>query len=85
MQKTVRLTKQDVEDALRNVLDLDDSGAHDAFDVFLARPIEDPSLEAIRVECLAICLADRCRPRGRDLGEQSEQWIRKKLVELLST
>lgn len=83
MPKTVPLTKQDVENALRNVLDLDGLGTHDVFDLFLSRPIEAPSLEAIRAECLAVCLADR-PPRGSDLGEKSEQWIRRKLDELQS-
>lgn len=84
MPKTVRLTKQDVERALLNVLDMDDSGTHDLFDLFLGRPIEDPSLEAVRAECLAVCLADRHRPPGKDLGEESEKWIRQKLDELRS-
>jgi hypothetical protein len=83
MAKPKRLTKQDVEDALRNVLDLDGSDTHDTFDLFLSRPIEDPILEAIRTECLAVCLADR-PPRGRDIGEESAQCIRRKLNELQS-
>jgi hypothetical protein len=85
MTKSKRLTKQDVENALRNVLDIDGSGTHDTFDLFLSWPIEDPTLEVIRTECLAVCLADRRPPRGRDLGEESEQWIRRKLNELQST
>lgn len=84
MSKIARLTKQDVENALRNALDLDGSASHDIFDLFVSRPIEDPFLEAIRAECLAICLVDRNRPRGRDFGEVSEQWIRMKLYELQS-
>jgi hypothetical protein len=84
MPKTVQLTKRDVENALRNVLDLDGAGNHDAFDLFLSRPIADTWFEAIRTECLAVCLADRHRPRGRDLGEKSEQWIQRKLNELQS-
>lgn len=84
MAKPKRLTKQDVEKALRNVLDLDGSDTHDTFDLFLSQPIEDPTLEVIRTECLAVCLADRHPPRGRDLGEESEQWMRRKLNELQS-
>jgi hypothetical protein len=84
MTKYKRLTKQDVENALRNVLDLDGSGTHDTFDLFFSWPIEDPILEVIRTECLAVCLADRRPPRGRDLGEESEQLISRKLNELLS-
>lgn len=83
MAKPKRLTKQDVEDALRNILDLDGSDTHDTFDLFLSLPIEDPTLEAIRMECLAVCLADR-PPRGSDIGEESMQWIRRKLNELQS-
>jgi hypothetical protein len=85
MTKFKRLTKQDVENALRNVLDLDGSGTHDIFDLFLSCTIEDPTLEVIRTECLAVCLADRRPLPGRDLGEESEQWIRRKLNELQST
>jgi hypothetical protein len=85
MTKTKRLTKKDVENALRNVLDLDGSDTHDTFDLFLSWPIEDPSLELIRTECLAVCLADRQPPRGKDLGKESEQWILRKLSELEST
>lgn len=87
MTKSKRLTKQDLENALRNVLDLDGSGTHDTFDFFLSCPIEDPTLEVIRKErkeCLAVCLADSHPPRGRDLGEESEQWIRRTLNELQS-
>ena len=47
MAKPKRLTKQDVENALLNVLDLDGSDTHDAFDLFLSSPIEDPTLEVI--------------------------------------
>lgn len=84
MAKPKRLTKQDVENALRNVLDRDSSNTHDTFDLFLSRPIEDPVLEVIRKECLAVCLADLPLPRGRDVGAMSEQWIRRKLNELQS-
>ncbi len=84
MPKTVHLTKQDVENALRNALDLDGSGTHDTFDLFLSRSIQDSTLEAIRAECLAVCLADRDRRPGRDFGEKSERWIRKMLHELQS-
>jgi hypothetical protein len=85
MPKTKRLTKSDVISALRNALDLDSSGTHDAFDLFLGHPIEDPLLEALRAECLAVCLADRHPPPGRDFGRISEQWIRTKLDELESS
>ena len=85
MAKPKRLTKQDLVNALRNSLDLDGSGTHDACDLFLTRPIEDPVLEVIRKECLAVCLADLPSPRGRDLGAMSETWIRRKLNELQTT
>jgi hypothetical protein len=84
MTKTRHRTKQDVVNALRNVLDLDGSDTHDTFDLFISWPIQDPSLEAIRTECLTVCLADRPLPRGKDLGDVSEQWIRRKLNELQS-
>ena len=85
MAKTICLTKQDVVNTLRNALDLDGSGTHDSFDLFISRPIQDPSLEAVRVECLAVCLANLDRPHGRDFNEKAEQWIRNKLSELQSS
>ena len=82
MRASVQLTKQNVIDALQNVLDLDDSGTHDLFDLFLARPIKDPLLEAIRAECLQVVLTDRSPPKGKDIGHSSAEWVRGKLREL---
>jgi hypothetical protein len=82
MKRTLQLTKQDVAEALKNVLDLDGSGSHDQFDVFLARPIEDPYLEAIRLECLEVVRKDRAPPKGKDISESTAEWVRGKLREL---
>jgi hypothetical protein len=76
------LTRQQVAAALANVLDLDNSGTHDEFDLFLGRPVADAALESIRQECLAVIRTDSRPERGHDLGPNAEQWIRQKLAEL---
>ena len=48
-----RFTAGDVEIALRELLD-PEAPTHDAWDLFLAWPIDDPHLESIRQECLKI-------------------------------
>jgi hypothetical protein len=80
-QVSVHLTRRDVESALANVLDLDGSGTHDAFDLFLASPIDEPYLESIRQECIAVLKQNRHQKPapGRDLCEADEQWVREKL------
>jgi hypothetical protein len=76
------LSQHQVVSALSNALDLDDSGNHDEFDLFLGRSIADPSLESLRKECLAVISSDSKPAPGRDLGPNAEKWIRQKLVEL---
>ncbi len=76
------MTRQQVAAALANVLDLDDVGTHDAFDLFLGTPIDDPYLESIRTECLEVIRNDSKPVRGKDLGPSAERWARDKLVEL---
>ena len=49
-----RFTPTDVEAALTELLD-PQAHDHDTWDLFLARPITDPYLESIRVECQRIC------------------------------
>lgn len=82
MRKAVQLTKQDVVAALMNVLDLDDSGTHDTFDMFLTHPIEDPYLESIRVECIGVCHRDMNPPKGKDISDSTAEWLKGKLREL---
>jgi hypothetical protein len=77
-----RLTIRQAIAAFENALDLDDSGNHDEFDLFLARPIADPYLESLRKECLAVASSDSKPAPGRDWGPKSEHWIREKLIEL---
>jgi hypothetical protein len=68
--------RQRVVAALANALDLDDSGYHDEFDLFLDGPLTDPSLEALRMEILAIVQNEEGLP-GRDFGPNAEVWLRK--------
>jgi hypothetical protein len=76
------LSRQQVASAFANVLDLDDSGTHDEFDLFLGRPIADAYLESLRKECLAVIRTDSKPVPGRDLGPTAERWVRDKLVGL---
>jgi hypothetical protein len=74
-------SRQRVIAALANALDLDDSGYHDEFDMFLAGPLSDPSLEALRVEILAIAQSEERSP-GRDFGPNAEAWLRRTYASL---
>ena len=82
--ETVHITREDVVAALRNVLDMDNAGNHDEFDLFLGRAIQDPYLESVRKECLEVLRHDTPRS-GKDLGEAAEQWVKEKLRELQGT
>lgn len=61
-------TVADVVAAIANVLDLDDAGCHDEWDLFLAWPIGDPYIESIRRRCLAIAGQHSGREPGMDIG-----------------
>jgi len=69
-------TRQRVAAALANALDLDDSGYHDEFDLFLDAPLADSSLESLRLEILAIVQNEERLP-GCDFGPNAEAWLRK--------
>lgn len=75
-----RVTPTDVEIALAELLDphaLD----HDAWDRFLARPIDDPDLESIRLTCLKI-RQEYPSTGGKDISEEGEQRVAALLDEL---
>jgi hypothetical protein len=75
-----RLTHQDVETALTELLD-PQARDHDTWDLFLAWPIGDPYLESIRLECLRICR--ECPPApGRDINEEGEKRVTALLADL---
>jgi len=80
--RSKHMTREQVAAALANVLDLDDTGTHDAFDLFLGTPIDDPYLESIRMECLEVIRNDSKPAKGKDLGPGAERWARDKLGEL---
>jgi hypothetical protein len=61
-------TVADVVAAIANVLDLDEAGCHDEWDLFLAWPVGDPYLESIRQRCLAIARQHSGREPGMDIG-----------------
>lgn len=69
-------SRQRVIAALANALDLDDTGCHDEFDMFLAGPLSDPPLEALRLEILSIVQNEERIP-GRDFGPNAEGWLRR--------
>ena len=70
------LSQQQVVSALANALDLDGTGTHDEFDLFVARPISDPHFESLRAEILAIAQTDGQPIPGRDFGPKAEAWLR---------
>ncbi len=73
----------DVEAALRCVLD--DSERHDAFDLFLTWPIDDPYLESIRKRCHEVVRTSATARRGEDISQDGKDRIRAILRELLAT
>ena len=75
-----RFTQNDVEIALAELLD-PQAHDHDTWDLFLAWPIDDPHLEAIRQECLKICR--ECPPvPGKDINEEGETRVAALLADL---
>lgn len=79
-KRHAQFTAKDVEDALAEVLD-PNAPTHDGFDLFLSWPINDPELEAVRLECQKICR--ECPPApGKDFNEEGEQRIAALLADL---
>jgi hypothetical protein len=75
-----RFTPKDVEIALAELLD-PQAHDHDTWDLFLAWPIDDPHLEAIRQECLEI--SRECPPvPGKDINEEGEKRVAALLADL---
>jgi hypothetical protein len=75
-----RFTADDVEMALAELLD-PQAPTHDTWDLFLAWPIDDPHLEAIRQECLNIWR--ECPPAaGKDINEEGETRVAALLAKL---
>jgi len=75
-----RFTANDVETALAELLD-PQAPTHDTWDLFLARPIDDRYLEAIRQECLTICR--ECPPvPGKDINKEGETRVAALLADL---
>jgi hypothetical protein len=70
----------EVKAALQCVLD--DTQYHDAFDLFLAWPIDDPYLESIRTQCCEIVRTSPPPRRAEDVSESCKDQIRALLVDL---
>ena len=73
---------KDVVSALKCVLDEGESLWHDEFDLFLAHPIDDPSLEAIRKECLDILRTAKPALSGDDISDEARTRFRAILRDL---
>ncbi len=74
-------TKTDVVAAIENALSGD---YHDEWDLFLAWPISDPSLESVRQRCLAIAREYSGIEKGKDIATDGEAKLREILAELRS-
>jgi hypothetical protein len=75
-----RFTADDVEIALAELLN-PHAPTHDTWDLFLAWPIDDPHLEAVRQECLKI--GRECPPvPGKDINEEGERRVAALLADL---
>jgi hypothetical protein len=77
-------SRQRVEAALANALDLDGAGNHDEFDLFVGGALADPQFETLRAEILAICQSEG-RPPGRDFGPRAHEWLRQTYAALKQT
>lgn len=64
----------EVESALQCVLD--DTEWHDAFDLFLTWPIDDPYLESIRKQCHEIVRTSPPARPGEDISVEGKDRIR---------
>jgi len=73
-------SRTEVEAALQCVLD--DTQYHDAFDLFLTWPIDDPYLESIRKRCHEIVRTSQPPMAGKDMSEDGKGRIRAILREL---
>jgi len=80
--KSRAVTREEVVAALRNALRLDGADLHDTFDMFVARPIDDPYLESLRKEILEIAISEGQPIRGRDFGPRAEEWLLQTLRQL---
>jgi hypothetical protein len=68
------LGRIEVEPALQCVLD--DTQCHDAFDLFLTWPIDDPYLESIREQCHEVVRTSQPASTGEDISEKGKDRIR---------
>jgi hypothetical protein len=75
-----RFTPTDVEIAVAEFLD-PSAPDHDTFDRFLQRPIDDPYLESIRLQCLTI-RQEYPPSAGKDINEEGAKRIAALLAEL---
>jgi hypothetical protein len=78
-----RFQAKDVEEALAELVS-PESEYHDAWDLFLSWPIDDPSLESIRQECLTIIRECDPPPPGKDLSDEGVERVAALLRELRS-
>lgn len=78
-----RFQAKDVEEALAELVS-PDSEYHDAWDLFLAWPIDDPYLESIRLECFTIIRETDPAPPGKDLSDEGVARVAALLRELRS-
>jgi hypothetical protein len=83
-RKAVVMNRPQVIAAIANALDVDGSGTHDLFDMFLDRRLADPHLESLRQEILAIGLSEGQPIPGKDFGPKAEEWLRQ-TYEMLRT
>jgi len=70
----------EVESALQCMLD--DKQCHDAFDLFLAWPIDDPYLDSIRKRCREIVRTSAPAKPGEDISGDGKEQIRAILRDL---
>ena len=76
------MTRSQVVAAIANALDMDGSGYHDEFDLFVSRPLSDPYLESLRLEILSLCTSEGQPIPGRDFGPLAEAWLQRTHSEL---
>jgi hypothetical protein len=79
-QRHAKFGQAEVESALESVLD--DAQSHDAFDLFLAWPIDDPYLESIRKQCHEVVRMTPPAKRDEDIGQKAKDQIRGLLRDL---
>jgi hypothetical protein len=74
-------TKHDVIAAIENVVS---DGYHDAWDLFLAWPIDDAYLESVRQRCITISGGHSGIEKGKGIATAGETKLHEILVELKS-